>query len=195
MANERRRLKMFKHLVISGLTVLTLFAASLTFTGSVYSYTYAELPLDPYYKYMHVHDMYVEEPSVEAAKAVYISTQSVVISTGRDPSFVTYRRYVRPSDKMNTKAEEVAWIPTTVPVEMGKTTTFTAPNGFTTHVAKHPSQHPIRDFRATYWVTKYYRDEFHNQASYNKTYGPYNYWNAWDNSSAGNQSVEAPFGD
>jgi len=180
---------MLKHLVISGLTVLTLFAATLTFTGKTYSGNYAAgnyalgnyalLPLDPYYKYMHVHDMYVDGSNVTAARAVFITTQYETTSNSK---VVFYRNYVRPSDRERT--EEATLMPSTTPVEMGMTQTFTAPHGYKTDVKRHPSQHPIRDFRATYWLTKYYRDEFHNQASYNKAYGPYNYWNG-----------AAPFGD
>ncbi len=183
---------MLKHLVISGLTILTLFM----FTRNAYSYIYAELPLDPYYKYMHVSDMYVPDApatgmlsgNTQAARAVYVTSQDIRTTNSR---YVLYRNYVRPGDRKRLTETEVSYLPyITTPSVNGKTATLVAPHGYNYHQVKTTPVHPIRDFRTEFWENKYYRDEFHNQASYNKTYGAYNYWNSAGN----NESAGTPFG-
>lgn len=198
---------MLKHLVVIGLTVLTLFVAgtysqqysyamystsspeavlvspnarayapdyiwTVRTNGYINSNYYAELPSDPYYPYMHVSDMYVDQP--EAAQAVVIMPGVQQTTSG----IVLYKNYVRPSDR--TTPVEVSYLPPigTTPSVNGKTATLVAPFGYKYHTVKTEPVHPIRDFRADYWQTKYYRDEFHNQASYNQAYGMYNYWNS-----------------
>lgn len=193
---------MLKKLNIKGLslrllTALILFAISagiyspetysqnsLSLRAYIASVMYAPLPSnDPYYKYAHYSDLYVAD--VPAARAVYVTTQNQVVRTGQY-EFVTYRRYVRPSDRQEAKQQ--TWLPSSEPVATVKTSTFVPPNGHLTHTTKSPSNKVIRDFRQTYWLTKYYRDEFHNQASYYKTYGQYNYWNPGTWSAAGDES-------
>lgn len=199
---------MLKHLFVIGLTVLTLFAAGTysqyswamynknaylvevspnarayapdyvwtIYTNGYINSNYAVLPApkqDPYYEYMHVRDMYVEESKITAAKAVYVTTQ-----TETSNGLVLYRNYVRPSDKYETV--EVSYLPPigNTPSVEGRTSTFVAPFGYKYHSVETKPVHPIRDFRADFWQNKYYRDEFHNQASYNQAYGMYNYWNS-----------------
>ena len=111
--------------------------------------------------------------SRKAAQAVVVNPGVQTTSSG----IVLYRNYVMPSDRTEV---EVSYLPPVgnTPSVNGKTVTLVAPFGYKYYTEKKEPVHPIRDFRAEYWKTKYYRDEFHNQASYHKAYGMYNYWNS-----------------
>ncbi|MEO8512292.1 MAG: hypothetical protein ABI543_01905 [Ignavibacteria bacterium] len=130
---------------------------------------YAELPSlnrDPYYMYSSFPQNFEAANEVEMAEAV--------VPEGRE--FVVYKNYVRPSKRET--AEDINYLAPMVPVVSKTTSIGVAPYGFNYYVKKPANYHPIRDFRADYWKNKYYRDEFHNQASYQRSYSFYNYWNS-----------------
>jgi hypothetical protein len=138
--------------------------------------TYAKLPGpadDPYYKYEHVHDMYVED--TEDAGPTRAHAYQITNETNKP--FVTYRNYVRPSDRED---EQVNYLEPMVPVVTTSVATSTsigvAPHGFNYYSGKKINT-PIRDFRADFWLKKYYRDEVHNHASYYKEYEYTNFYN------------------
>lgn len=134
-------------------------------TGSFY---YRVMPAtadvnDPYYVYMNMHKYYEEAGT------------ATVSSETSNSNVVFYRNYVRPSDR-----EEYTHVNYLVsaPVVTSRSNIIVMPEGVNYYKAPDvKKQHPIRDFRTDYWQNKYYRDEFHNQASYYDTYGFYNYWN------------------
>lgn len=154
---------------------------------------YAQLPgYDPYYTYMSANERLQGSGAGEAdaATALTSSADGVAAVSAKDGNAVmlTYHPYVRPTDK--TETDEFVFMPTSTPVNNDKTSTFVAPHGYKYYNEKNSSasdvrkNEPIRDFRTDFWQNKYYRDEFHNQKSYNESYGQYNYWNASTWSSA-----------
>lgn len=154
---------------------------------------YAKLPgYDPYYTYMSAGEMNEGASAADAATALTSTNEGVPAVSAKDNSalMVTYHPYVRPTDK-KVSDDAMVFMPTSTPVANDKTGIFAAPHGYKFYNDKNSSASeikknvPIRDFRAGYWQNKYYRDEFHNQKSYNETYGQYNYWNegTWNSAS------------
>ena len=143
------------------------------------AFNYAILPgknSDPYYKYKNVKNWYKEEASQAESVTPAVSTNS---------DMVHYRNYVRPSERENNFRES-PYLHSMSPVITSATGTGVPPFGYN-YYTENKIQVPIRDFRAEYWKHKYYRDEFHNQASYSKTYKYNNIFNV-SNESDGNSN-------
>jgi hypothetical protein len=100
---------------------------------------------------------------------VSLTGYPVQYSTSRHT--VTYR-------ELSESSEPVYLTDLSKPQITGNPTIGVAPFGYIKHDnSKLVQQVPIRDFRADYWETKYYRDKFYNAASYNETYKFNNIYN------------------
>ena len=105
---------------------------------------------------------YAELPGPERAQAITASTQYIRVRNGNgDIDYVFYRKYVRPSDleriKENVK-EETYLAPLDEPLVNYRTSTGVPPHGYKYYVEKPAGYLPIRDFRASMWLTKEYDD-------------------------------------
>ena len=106
---------------------------------------------DPYYKYMNMHKYYDE---ASLAKADLSVTNS---------SIVTYRNYVRPSER--TKYTEVNYL-VPAPVVTSRNNIIVQPLGVVYYNGSKTEQKPIRDFRTEIWKYKTYDNTANRQALY-----------------------------
>jgi len=90
-------------------------------------------------------------------------TNAYLVSYTTDSKTETYR-------ELSETSEPVYLTDLSAPQVTSETTIGVAPYGYIAYNQPVTVKHPIRDFRADYWQNKYYRDEFHNAASYQETY-------------------------
>lgn len=90
-------------------------------------------------------------------------TNAYLVSYTTDRKTETYREFSETS-------EPVYLTDLSAPQVTSETTIGVAPYGYIAYTQPVTVKHPIRDFRSDYWQNKYYRDEFHNAASYQETY-------------------------
>ena len=90
-------------------------------------------------------------------------TNVYLVSYTTDKKTETYR-------ELSETSEPVYLTDLSAPQVTSETTIGVAPYGYIAYTQPVTVKHPIRDFRADYWQNKYYRDEFHNAASYQETY-------------------------
>jgi len=180
---------MLNKLVISGLTVLTLFI----FSSAAYSQYnmalinhYSQLPYSEAYATAHMGTTersgimsasYNEglpgvgkttyyrsfDDNSERAHAVYSHN---VDETSGVPAFVTHRKYVRPSD---VEKQEVYLAPMEPPVITQRTSIGVPPYGYKYHTKN--TKAPIRDFRTDIWLTKKYTSASEKHILYDEMYG------------------------
>jgi hypothetical protein len=184
---------MLKKLAISGLTVLTLFI----FSSAAYSQYnmalinhYSALPYSEAYATAHMGTMersaYVSAyneslPGVgrttyyssfdngpERAHSVYTHTHYKGEMSG-EPSFVTYKRYVRPGDAERITSETYL-APMDVPVVSSTSTSIGVPPFGYKYYTKN-TKAPIRDFRTDVWETKTYSSASEKNVLYDEMYG------------------------
>ncbi len=184
---------MLKKLVISGLTILTLFifssAAYSQYNMAVINH-YSMLPYSEAHATAHMGIMergdyvsvYNESlPGVgrttyynsfdngpARAYAVSHTTYSGSGETGSVPVFVTYRQYVRPGD-VERITSETYLAPMDIPVISEKTSIGVPPFGYKYYTKNTRS--PIRDFRTDIWETKTYSAASEKQVLYDEVYG------------------------
>lgn len=115
------------------------------YSGSHY---YAVLPsesYDPYAKYVSVHDRWFD-PTADAA----------VAEGPKQPDFVVYKNYVRPSDREDFFVNHLE----PAPVVTVKTNTIVAPHGVNYYKPVVGNDNvPIRDFRTDIWQYKDYTEK------------------------------------
>ncbi len=130
-----------------------------------------------YYPYA---SMAVHQSSSESAISTLIMYDRPAFHSGYVTSLPVEMVEQSPRERAITKkiekpAVEENYLVDMIPVITSSTSIGVPPHGYNYSIDKS-SNIPIRDFRADYWQTKYYRDEFHNQDSYSKAYSYYNYY-------------------
>lgn len=176
---------MLKNLVISGLTVLTLFMYSgSTYSqnsGAMYQYAYAQPVIYSPNAHLYVpnymwdlnrpvviyHVSYAPLPSNDpyykyenVHEIMYVPDppeRAVIIRTGTvsNSDYVMYTNYVRPS--LREPEPEVNYLePMVTPIVSGTNKIGVAPHGYNYYTAKKNTV--IRDFRAEIWLSKTYND-------------------------------------
>ncbi|MBZ0202616.1 MAG: hypothetical protein IT281_00730 [Ignavibacteria bacterium] len=186
-----------------GLAVLILFAAvSISFAGNpsadVNTY-YAALPAEErpqasadytvcesvwermYYPFA---SMAVYQRSSESAVSTLIMYDRPAFHSGYVTSMPVEMVERSPRERSLTKKIEKPeveenYLVDITPVITSSTSIGVPPHGYNYYIDKSRNV-PIRDFRADFRQTKYYRDEFHNQDSYSKAYNYYNYYKSDD---------------
>lgn len=111
-----------------------------------------EKSADPYSTYINLHDRWYDNSADRAESVIPVK-----------PGFVTYKNYIRPSDRED---EYVNYLEP-APVVTVKTNTIVPPHGLNYYKPEYGNKkEPLRDFRADIWHYKDYTEK-NTAAAYN----------------------------